>query len=183
MKRLALLFLLPLAASAEPGPITQYLMQEPATLFDVGMLRLERLTSEFRNRVAMNWSTRPDTGEPRRADVNVSYDEDDDRIYVGFLVMNSSASETEMEEICGSAFRNMGIWLGKSSTSLFSHAGRSDDAGAPDGFSTALTEMIVMRCYISSSTNSAEGRFWASQSLQDFIRQRPMQIGQWSTGE
>ena len=42
MKKLIVLLLLPVFASADPGPATRYLMNEPARLFDMGMHRLNR---------------------------------------------------------------------------------------------------------------------------------------------
>ena len=43
MKRLMILILLlPSLVSSDPGPATRYLMNEPASIFDLGMLRAER---------------------------------------------------------------------------------------------------------------------------------------------
>jgi len=53
MKKLtALLLLLPVLASADPGAATRYLMNEPASLFDLGMLRAELHLADGRNNMA-----------------------------------------------------------------------------------------------------------------------------------
>ena len=54
MKKL-LALILPLIANAQPGPATRYLVNEPATLFDIGMMRLDTLTTEFEQRVGLSW--------------------------------------------------------------------------------------------------------------------------------
>jgi hypothetical protein len=177
MKKLVVLFLLPLGTGhAEPGALTQYLMQEPATLFDIGMMRLENLTTEFENRVGLHWTGNAGTAEFFKAEINSDYDPTDDRIYVSFLIMNSEATYSQMEEGCGVAFRQMGIWLGKGLTTLFSHVGR-EDPSKPENLSDKLSEMLVMTSYVSSARSTAEGRFRASHSLQNFLQGRPMSIG------
>lgn len=46
-KSLCILAALPSLAFANPGPATQYLIDEPASLLDSGMLRAELLLNEF----------------------------------------------------------------------------------------------------------------------------------------
>ena len=41
-KLIELLLLVPIVASADPGAVTRYLMNEPVSLFDLGMLRADR---------------------------------------------------------------------------------------------------------------------------------------------
>lgn len=176
MKKLIALLLLPFAANAEPGPTTQYLMTEPASLFDVGMVRLDILTTEFEKRVGLSWATNTGSREFFEAEVNSHYDRDDDRIYVSFLVMNSEATPAQMEEGCGVAMSQMGIWLRKSLPDLFLpfRPASSTDVN----LSNALREVFVMRCYVSSARDTSAGRFWASRSLTD----RAMTIGRWDVG-
>ena len=106
MKKFAaiLLFLLPLLANAEPGPVTQYLINEPASLLDIGMVRLDTLTTEFEKRVGLHWTV---DGEMQffRAEVNSRYEPDDDRIYVSFSIANSEATDAQMKEGCEMAMR------------------------------------------------------------------------------
>jgi hypothetical protein len=174
MKMLIALLLLPFVANAEPGPTTQYLMTEPATLFDVGMVRLDILTTEFEKRVGLSWANNAGSREFFEAEVNSHYDRNDDRIYVSFLIMNSEATYPQMEEGCGVAMSQMGIWLGKSLPDLFLPF-RPDTSAEAVNRSSALRELFVMRCHVSSARDTSEGRFWASRSLSD----RAMTIGRW----
>lgn len=177
MKKLLLLLLVPLMSNAAPGAVTQYLMNEPATLLDVAMLRLDRLTHEFRERVGLSWTTDDGGKQLFRAEVNARYEPDDDKIYVSFSAMNSTPTPAQMEEGCTEAFFQMSIWLSKGWPQIFLHTGYVDP-DQPPNMNDALREMIVLRCYFSSSRSSAEGRFWASKRLGD----ENMTIGRWPVG-
>jgi hypothetical protein len=143
-------------------------------MFDIGMVRLGILTTEFEKRVGLPWTTSAGRTEFFHAQVSSDYDREDDRIYVSFLIMNSEATYPQMEQGCGTAMGQMGIWLGKSLPDLFLHSGRDNSVEAAK-FSEVLRKVFVMRCYVSSAVSSSEGRFWASQSLTD----RTMTIGRW----
>jgi hypothetical protein len=175
MKKLLALFLFPLIANAEPGPTTQYLMNEPATLFDIGMMRLGALTSQFQQRVGLSWLASDGRREFFKAEVNSEYDSDHNKIYVSFLVMNSDATATQMEEGCRVATEQMTFWLGKALPGLFMHAGGKSSADA-NGLLGALQDMFVLRCYVSSEHSTAEGRFWATKTLRD----NALTIGRWN---
>jgi hypothetical protein len=176
MKRIFALFLIPLAAIAEPGPVTQYLSNEPATLFDIGMMRLETLTTEFEKRVGLHWT---EGGEMNlfRAEINSRYEPDNDKIYVSFLVMNSTPTEEQMAEGCANAMSQMNIWLLKSLHELFAHTGDVDSSHLPE-FHTGLKDMFELRCHFSSGRSTSEGRFWASRGLTT-LGDREMNIGKW----
>lgn len=63
MKGLFVLLLLPTIGHAEPGLVTQSLVNERASLFDIGMMRLETLTREFReSRTALDCGRKGDFG-------------------------------------------------------------------------------------------------------------------------
>jgi len=52
MKNLtALLLLLPAIASADPGPATKYLMNDPASMLDIGILKAEKNLNGSKHRV------------------------------------------------------------------------------------------------------------------------------------
>ena len=176
MKKIIAILLVPLLAGAEPGPVTQYLTNEPATLLDIGMMRLETLTTEFEKRVGLHWT---DNGEMKlfRAEINAQYEPDDDKIYVGFLIMRSKPTEEQMAEGCENAMAQMNIWLLKSLHVLFEHTGYDDPSRPPD-FYKGLKEMFEIRCYFSSGRDTSEGQFWASRSLGN-LGDRQMTIGKW----
>lgn len=179
MRKIIALLLLPLFASAEPGPATRYLVSEPATLLDVAMIRLDDLTDEFENRVGLHWTDGEETSW-FKAEINSQYEPDDDRIYVSFLVMNSEASEEQMAEGCRNAMNQMNIWLMKSLPGMFLHVGVDDPSVPPDLY-TGLKEMFELRCYFSSSRSTAEGRFWAHRKL-GALGDGEMVIGKWKMG-
>jgi hypothetical protein len=147
-------------------------MNEPATLFDIGMMRLAALTSAFQQRVGLSWARSDGRREWFKAEVNANCDANNDRIYVSFLVMNSDATDAQMEEGCRVATEQMGIWLDKSLPWLFLHAGAKDADRRLD----ALRDMFVLRCYVSSEHSTSEGRFWASKTLRDDA----LTIGRWN---
>jgi hypothetical protein len=167
MKRMIAVLLLPILGNAEPGPVTRYLINEPASLLDVGMMRLETLTTEFENRVGLHF----------RAEINASYAPADDRIYVSFLAMSSDATEAQMAEGCRDAMSQMNIWLLKSLPGLFLHVGHDDPSLSAD-FYQNIRNMFELRCYFSSAQDSSEGRFWASRTL-GTLGDSEMTIGKW----
>jgi hypothetical protein len=173
MKKIAALLLFPMLAHAQAGQMTQYLTRERATLLDVGMMRLETLTTAFESRVGVHWT---ENGAPKffRPSINSSFEPDDEKFYVYFLVMDSMPTEQQMAEGCDNAMTQMSTWLLKSLPKLFLHTGY-DDASMPPGTSKALSDMFELRCYFSSERDSSEGRFWASRRLTD----REMTIGKW----
>ena len=176
MKKTIAILMIPLFASAEPGPVTQYLINEPATLFDIGMMRLETLTTEFERRVGLHWT---DNGEVKffRASIDPEYVPEDDKIYVYLSAMNSEPTEAQMAEGCENAMMQLNIWLTKSMHVLFAHTGYDDPSRPPDLY-TGAKEMFELRCHFSSSQDTSQGRFWASMSLGKF-GEGEMKIGKW----
>lgn len=168
----ALIF--PALAAAAPGPLTARLMSEPASLFDVGMLRLELLTADFQRRVGVHWTGADGNPEFFRPAIHAEYDPDQDRIHVSFLVMNSEATPEQMEEGCRHATDQMTYWLGKSLPALFSHVG---DRAQWQEMHGTFREMVILRCYVSSGVDTSIGRFWASRALGE----SELTIGPWVT--
>ncbi len=176
MGKIAAMLLAPLVASAAPGQVAQYLINEPATLLDIGMMRLETLTTEFERRVGLHWT---DGGESKFFDASISseYDSEDGKIYVYFLVMDSEPTELQMAEGCKNALAQMNIWLLKSIHVLFAHVGY-DDPTRPPNFYADASKMFELRCYFSSSRDTSIGRFWASRNLGG-LGDHEMTIGKW----
>lgn len=179
MKKMIAILLFSVLANAEPGPAMQYLMNEPATLLDIGMMRLDTLTTEFEKRVGLHWT---DNGEMKffRAEIDASYQPDDDKIYVYFSVNNSEATDAQMAEGCENAMMQMNIWLLKSLPGLFLHIAYDDPSKPPDMYRD-LSKMFEIRCYFSSARDSSEGRFWASRPLGK-LGDGEMKIGKWKMG-
>ena len=176
MKKLLVLLLLPIGANAAPGAVTQQLMNEPASLFDIGMLRLNLLAEDFGHRVGLSWTN----GESRKmvqpARVSARYDPDDDMIYVGIMLMDSEPNEQQMAEWCREGIRQMGYWLNKELPRIFMHT--DYDFTEPDDIRSPLVDMFEIRCYVTSSISTAEGRFWAYRKLST-PHDEDMTIGRW----
>ena len=176
MRKMIALLLAPLLASAEPGPAVQYLLDEPASLLDIAMVRLDDLTDEFENRVGLYW-TEGDEIKFFKAEINASCDPDDDKIYVSFLAMNSEADAGQMEEGCRNAMSQMSIWLLKSLHRVFPHV-EYEVPSMPADFYSGLKELFEIRCYFSSARDTSEGRFWAHRKLGS-LGDSEMTIGKW----
>lgn len=176
MKKIVALLLFPISVIAEPGPTTQYLINERATMLDIGMMRLNTLTTEFRERVGLFWM---ENEEPTlfRAEIYSQYDPDDDKIRVSFSIMNSEPTAPQMADGCKNAMMQMNIWLMKSLPRLFLHTGY-DDPSTRMEFDQGLKEMFELRCYFSSGRDTSEGRFWASRALGP-PGSSEMNIGKW----
>lgn len=176
MKKIIAILFMPLIVSAEPGPTTRYLINEPATLLDIGMMRLETLTSEFEKRVGLHWT---DNGEMKffGASIHPTYEQEDDKIYIYISVMDSDPTDEQMAEGCKNAMMQMNIWLLKSMHVLFAHVGY-DDQSRPSDFYAGANDLFEIRCHFSSSRDTSQGRFWASRRLGN-LGDREMTIGKW----
>ena len=174
MKKLLAVLFFPLFAHAQPGPAIEYLTHEPATLFDVGMMRLDALTAQFQQRVGLSWLGNDGRREFFKAEVNSEYDSSHNKIYVSFLVMNSDANNAQMEEGCRVATEQMSFWLGKSLPALFAHVAAHGTTDA-NRLVVGLQDIVELRCYVSSQHSTGEGRFWASRTLKD----NALKIGRW----
>jgi hypothetical protein len=176
MQKLLVLLLLPFLAYAENSSISKILKDEPATLLDIGMVRLDNLTGEFGRRVGLYWTTASDTKEAFRADINSWYDAKDDKIYVHFFVMDSAAVDAQMKEGCAMAMEQMSIWIWKSLPGMFLHEGFDNTDGAATQPYSAVADLFELSCYVSAAHDSSVGRFWARRTLRD----PDLKIGPWN---
>ncbi len=164
MTKLVILLLIPLSSSAEPGPLTSYLMAEPATLFDISMLRLKRLTDYWETQMVFNYK-RGSQSKAISGNVNSEYDPDNDKIYIVLSAMDESSNETQMQAGCQNALKHIQIYVRKSLREIFTHEGQRHRSGSDELWSQSGS-MIELRCYI-SGRSSSQGRFWARQLLAD----------------
>jgi len=168
---IVLLLLLPLYSFAEPNAAARYLMSEPATLFDLSMLRLQMLTDYRELQMVLNYEHDSKSGRVY-GNVNAYYERNADKIYVVLSVTDEAASEAQMEAGCRHALEHIGIYVGKSTGEMFSHAGAAESSVSRELVSQ-FREMFEFRCYV-SGRDFSEGRFWAHQSLTS-----EMKIGRW----
>ena len=176
MQKLLVLLLLPLLANAENSSISKVLKDEPATLLDIGMVRLDTLTREFGQRVGVYWTTASGNKEAFRADINSYYDAKSDKIYVSFFAMDSNAADAQMKEGCEMAMEQISIWIWKSLPGLFLHEGFDNTDGAATQPYNAIADLFELTCYISAAHDSSIGRFWARRTLRD----PELKIGPWN---
>ena len=154
MKRLYCLLLLPLCSQAAPGGVTQYLINEPASMLDVGMLRLDNLTIWFRGAVGLYW---------RHVDINSEYDPDTDRIYISISASDTSSTAEQMSDGCREALRQLGIVISKSLPDLFQHVGYRNPM-EPKELGSTLHGMVELSCSV-YGRSSSDLRFHATQAL------------------
>lgn len=175
MRKLLVLLLLPFLCYAEDSSISKFLKDEPATLLDIGMVRLDNLTREFERRVGVFWTTPSGTREAFRTDINTVYHAKDDKIYVSFFAMNSTAGDAQMKEGCEMAMDQITIWILKSLPGLFMHEGFNNTMQSATEPHKSIADLFELSCYISASHDSSIGRFWARRTLRD----PELKIGPW----
>jgi len=175
MQKLLALLLLPFLVNAEDSSISKLLRDEPASLLDIGMIRLDNLARDFGRRVGVYWTTASGTKEAFRADISTWYDAKDDKIHIHFFVMDSVAVDAQMKEGCEMAMEQISIWIWKSLPGLFLHAGHDNTVEAATPFN-AIADLIEISCYISAAHDSSIGRFWARRTLRD----SELKIGPWN---
>lgn len=154
MKKWIVLMLLPLCAQGAPGGVTQYLINEPASMLDVGMVRLDNLTTWFRGAVGLYW---------RHVDINSQYDPDTDRISISITTMDTTSTAEQMKDGCREALQQLQIVVLKSLPDLFQHVGYSNPM-EPEKLGATLRGMIQLRCTV-WGRSTADVRFDASQRL------------------
>lgn len=82
----ALILLLPMIASADPSPATRYLLDEPANLMDLGIIRLSTAIRINRNLISGNYEMATGISDVvlyTSADYNLASDKINIRIFCG----------------------------------------------------------------------------------------------------
>ena len=151
-------------ARAEPGSVVDWLMNEPASLFDVGMLRLQRATKRWINESV---SEGPGFGEPYLAGAYFSaiYDWDENRIYVSGFIQEEFADTTRQKSACKATIRYMSAKAGIDSTTgrafvpldstlLSGHFNHFyyDTASQPKDYRSRLDQVFVLRAFVGPQT-------------------------------
>ena len=154
MKKWIVLMLLPLSAQGAPGNVTQYLINEPASMLDVGMARLDNLTTWFQGAVGLYW---------RHVDINTEYDPDTDRIYISISASDTSSTTEQMNDGCREALRQLGIVVSKGLPDLFQHVGYRNPM-EPKELGSTLHGMVELSCSV-YGRSSSDLRFHVTQAL------------------
>ena len=170
MKKFILLLIsLPIAAFAEPSALTRQLMQEPASLFDVGMLRLEYSMGYREKQIIANYnraSSLQAESQPNRrkssGNVNVAFDPAADKIYIHLSIGDALSTQAQMRAGCKSALRDIMIVVTKAGPSFFEHEKAEESSTAPERY-FAILDFFEMRCYVRGQSSS-DVRFRATQT-------------------
>lgn len=171
MKKILILFLFPLLIRAEPGTLTLELMNKPASLFDVAMLRLHRVLDYWEDQITSSYQ-RHSSSSTHAGSINANYSWEDDKIYVSFSVTDHNGTGEEMQAGCQNVLGYLRVYVGKGVPGLFMHVGGGDVERQSAAianiqwteFAAKTSEMFEFRCYVSGG-DSSNLRFRSSQTL------------------
>ena len=177
-KLIALSLIFPVAVAAAPGTTTTYFMSEPASLFDIGMFRLQTWANQSERYMGnLYWTGAKTIQQTSEGSIHADYDPDDDMIYVYFSVTDEQATPQQMEDGCREVMRLLRINTSKSIWRMFTHYGQEfnpPNKAMVDG----LYEKVELRCFVSDY--QSQGRFWATLPIRgDFGGTADMTIGKW----
>lgn len=145
MKKLtALLLLLPVLASADPGSATQRLLDEPANLMDLGILRLESGLDQVADVIAGSYFFGGGV-EDVLVFTSADYDEKDDKIIVRIAIdlTDGKNAEAGCRRVLDMQSRQIAYFV----NTLFSHFG-SRKAFSPDILQGPLNEHTDIYCTV-----------------------------------
>ena len=160
------LIFLPFVAHSEPNPAIRYLMNEPATLFDLGMHQLHLSLREDRDRISEIYRNNSGS-DPMEFVVGARYDDSTSQINISIAIFDTTAESRPMSNGCRAAMEEIG---GRSSVGAvrralpvyFSHEGFVDD-NAPDDFYEMLEQSVKLKCVVMNM--ASEVRFRASMTM------------------
>lgn len=179
-KFLVVTVFLPLSILAAPDSTTLFFMNEPASLFDVGMHRLQAYADDStESMTAQYWDGAKSDPESkyRSGNMYASYDWADDMIYVYFSIADEQAVEQQMENGCRAVLRLLRINTSKSIWRMFAHYGQERE-NLNGSMVKGLYDKFELRCWIHDYQSN--GRFYATMPLQgDFGGSSDMKIGKW----
>ena len=180
-KLVAAVLFLPHFALAAPDSTTQHFMNKPASLFDLGMYRLEAFAHQSSENMTSLYMHGSETDQEKTygtGNLHARYDPEDDMIYVSFSVADEKATEKQMESGCREMLRLLRINTSKSIWRMFAHYGQERDN--PDQAEVkSLYDKFELRCSVHDYQSN--GRFWAAMPLQgDFGGTSDIKIGKWA---
>ena len=170
----------PLSILAAPDSTTLFFMNEPASLFDLGMHRLQAFADDSVESMTVQYWDGAESDQKakyRSGSMHAGYDWADDMIYVYFSVADEQASDQQMEDGRRAVLRLLRINTSKSIWRMFAHYGQEREN--PSGSMVkGLYEKFELRCWVHDYQSN--GRFSATMPLQgDFGGSSDMKIGKW----
>ena len=139
MKRVFLLLLFPLLAIADPGPATRWLINEPASLMDIGILRAELWFRHVDPIIVASYKNTRDS--KFRVESYVRYEYEDDLIVVQLDVFGSIDKKLR----CNDLLIRYGNVAKAHVDRWFAHSGYQSEA-QPDELFDAIANRIELRC-------------------------------------
>lgn len=162
-KSIVLCALFPLLAMAEHKPAFQSLIDEPANMLDISMLRIQDYITWTEPFMGYEYVSAADLNRSQHVDINAAYRADDGVIRITASIMDWQSTEQQIEAGCSRVLGMMRINVSKSLHWLFSHVDGSfypNDEGKP----VDVLEMFELRCYVHGRSTS-ERRFGAKLLL------------------
>ncbi len=166
-KILVILVLTPIVVVADNRPEFQSLIDEPANMLDIAMLRLENFIIWTKPYMAGEYYVAAETDRRRHIDINVHYSADDGVIHISASMFDLQSSREQMEAGCRRVLTMMRINISKGLGGLFSHVDHSFRPSA-NGQAADLFGMIDLGCHV----------FGASTTDRRFSGAMPLRLGE-----
>lgn len=164
-KLLALLIFVSMGAAADHRPEFQSLIDEPANMLDVTMLRLQDFIIWTKPFMAGEYHIAAKTEKQRHIDINASYRQDDGVIHISASLMDLQSTPTQMEAGCRRVLTMLRINVRKGLNYYFSHADGSFRPTA-NGKPADQFGMIELSCHV-YGRSSTDRRFSGAMRLHD----------------
>ena len=144
------LLVLPLASMAAPGKTTKYLMEEPASLFDLGIIRAryDLNNPAILDAIQGAWGGEFDASA-KPPIITVEYSYEDDLIRFGFSFFEEYAldkpwEDVEEKKLCSAVFDVLQPQVMMQIGSWFSHQGYAKSSQA---ITVVLQDRVEIYCY------------------------------------
>ena len=142
MKKLIFLLLLPAVASADPGPATRYLINEPASLLDVGLLRAQEYLDG--KRIVLENQLKEQGAENAFVLATANYDFENDLISIGYSILLDTSV---VRKTCHVVLSDREVMLLKPLLfAWFSHRGEYVSTDRPEDFHNSLATRVEVSC-------------------------------------
>lgn len=174
MRFIALLLLLPVLASADPGPATRYLINEPASLMDVGIGRGRYVFQGMQSHLEEVIRSHAGESSVDQIDTMFYYHFGEDQIVISIGIIMTEGTITA--EPCKAAIATLRRTVGDGYQSWFSHSDYTTGR-EPKDFAEQLKQRFSFICTtVDSLWNVLEPRIVVKASLSDdtfFIAEEP----------
>ena len=162
-KLLALIIFVSMGAAADHRPEFQSLVDEPANMLDIAMLRLQDFIIWTEPFMAGGYHIAAETDKQRRIDINAHYRADDGVIHVSASLMDLKSTREQMEAGCRRVLTMLRINVSKGLNHVFSHVDGSFRPTA-SGQPADLLGMITLSCHV-YGRSSTDRRFGGAMTL------------------